>query len=92
MSTATYRIQIQSYTGGYLSTASITKVREYVKDFAREQAAIFTNWKEAHMDHFSDGILQVKDDDSKVLSSYRWKPSEGRWVHSRGAKITSLES
>lgn len=98
-----YRIQVQSYRGGFLSTAVTTRERTHVGAFAVAQADTLTTWKEARQSYFDDGILTVTDQEligisgynrgrAAVLSTYRWDPMTGRWAHSTGTRITALET
>jgi hypothetical protein len=98
-----YHVQIQSYRGGYLSTAAVTRNRAHVGGFARGQAEILTTWGEARRPCFSDGILIVTDQELRgvsgynqgraaTLSTYRWDPTTGRWAYSTGTRIEALDA
>lgn len=98
-----YRIQVQSYRGGFLSTAVTTRERSNVGALACTQAQTFTSWDEARSLCFSDGLLTVTDKEtvglpgynqgrSAVLSTYRWDPQAGKWTYSTGIRITALDN
>ena len=87
-----YRIQVQSYNGGYLSTAIHTNDRGRVGSYAKDLAVQSQDFLA------DDGILHVVDTNARsvdghgylILSTYRWK--DGRWTYSHGTKISNLEA
>ena len=98
-----FHVQVQSWRGGYLSTAATTRTREHVGGFALAQAELLSEWKEARRPCFNDSILQVTNQElsgasgynqgrKAVVSCYRWDPKEGRWSHSSGTRITAIDS
>lgn len=98
MNTPCYHIQVQSYGGGFLSTADVTTIRAEVGEAAMRQASCFIDWPEARQPYFGDGMLRITDQNNikdcraAVLSTYRWNPVEGRWSHSSGTRIAALDA
>ena len=97
-----YHVQINSYGGGYLSTASTSSTREYVGSMALNQAHNLIDLKEARQPYWNDAILRVVDQNRTgidawnrgrpaVLSCYKWDPAAGCWRYSYGTRILALD-